>query len=280
MENETTESNTATEEAAPVAAAVPTVEAGTEQSAPETTQPEAKAEPQRESAKAQPKHPREYFKERGEKREQKYISEIETLKKQLAEKEAAPKTEPIPSKMPSLLDDPEGYANWLREDARREARGEFEKREQAYLAEQKKAFYADSATKSGDWLLTRSDVKQDPKLVDEVMGIVAKKYAHLAALDGAGDPGAAMRLAYIDVCATKGIVPDMDGFKGGSLTGTLDATKGAASTQVRPSPASGNKREFRRGEVEKYIMQSKPGTPEFSAKLREIEEAERDGRIK
>lgn len=230
----------------------------------ETTQT---PKPQEDS---KPKNAADFFRQREEKREKKAQDRVAELEKIVTELQAKvvsePKREPEP---PSLLDDPENWAKNVAKEAEAKALAALEARQKQ---SQDDADFEKSAVSATDWLRTRSHISEDAALAKEVLETVRAKYAHI----GATDPQAATRLAYLDVCGAKGIVPDMDGFKPGGF----QAQGGASSAGVRPSAPAGAKRVFQKGEVEKYIFDGIPGTPEFTRRLAEIEEAGKEGRVK
>ena len=208
------------------------------------------------------KKPVEFFiQQREQKREKKSADRIAELEKKLAEFEKAKE----PETPASFLDDPDKWAQGVTERAEQRAIEAINRREA-------ESHYRQSAETAANWLLTRSHLKQDQALTKEVAKVIEEKYATVAAVD----PNAAARLSYLDVCAAKGISPDMDGFKSQGF----DGTSGNATSGVRPSAAASGKRTFSKGEAEKYVFGAKPGTEDYDRRLAEVEEAEKEGRIR
>jgi hypothetical protein len=215
---------------------------------------------------------RKMFRDRDEKREKRASEMLAEANKKLAEYESrlsekAPQEKPA---APSLLDDSEGWAKQVREDAKREALGAIEEREAV-------ARFGQSAEKAEDWLLTRKHLKEDPALIAEVAAVLEAKYVHLASFKGGRDPQAAAELAYLRVCEQKGIQPDMGAFKS---SGGMDASRGATSSGVRPSAPAGAKRTFQPGEVKQYLNAVKAGSKEWKQRMSEVDEAYKEGRAK
>lgn len=209
---------------------------------------------------------RKAFAEREEKREKKASERLAELEKEFeAYKQAKPeKPEPI-----SFLDDPEGALKRTREEATRDALSQFEARQQ----DQVKAYeYRQASEGAADWLLTRSHSKQDKQFAEAVVDVVKNRLPHVAKVD----PHVAMEMAYISVCKQKGVTPDIEGF----VSKGLDATQGTSSVGIKPSATAEGKRTFTRGEAERYVFEAKPGSKEYRARLAEVEEAKREGRIK
>jgi hypothetical protein len=213
---------------------------------------------------------RTMFQKRQGEKEKKSAERIAELEAKLSQFEAQkPEPKPAKSEAPSLLDDPDGYAKWVQENATKTALSEIERRE----SEAQSAYaYRQASEKAADFLLTRSHLKEDKSLVDEVSKIISEKYADI----GVVNPSAAARLAYVDLCAAKGIVPDMDGFKSGGF----NATGGASSTSVRPSAPGAAKREWSKRDAEKYLMEAAKDKAMFASRSAEIKEARSEGRIK
>jgi hypothetical protein len=266
-QTETAEQPTTTP--APVAEQVATPET---QAQPAVT--ENKTQTQPEPVKADPKAvAREAFQRREEKREKKNADRVAELEREIAALKAS-KTQPEAKPEPTFIDDPDAWIGNEREKLKAEARAEVE----AIIAEKEEAYnYQLRAENAGNFILTRSHTKADRAFLDEVLKVTKEKYGHI----GHVDPMAASRLAYEDVCRTKGVMPDVEGFK--SPANSLNASNGASSMGTRPSaPASGSggKRMFKPGEGERYINEVAPGTPERRQRIAEVEEAMREGRIK
>ena len=213
--------------------------------------------------------PKDFFKQRDDRREKKATERVAELEKKLAELESAktPKeAEPAPV---SFLDNPDEWAKNERERMKTEVFSELERRQSESKVQ---AEFRQASESAAEWLLTRSHLKEDKAFLNDVAVLVEDKYSHVAAVD----PSAAAELAYIYACKAKGITPDIEGL----VSAGMDATKGAASSGVRQSAPATGKRVFARGEGEKYINQAKPGSAEYSARINEVEEAHREGRIK
>lgn len=272
MSEEVTETVTETGAGAATGAAA-TAAAGTKP--PEGAAATATTETTQTSGEPDPKErARQAFVQRDQKREKRASEELAATRRELDALKAQLKEKPKPEAEPtSFLDDPEKALKEARAGATRDA-VEAIKQEQAQ-AEAKRAYHQ-TTEKAAEFLLTRSHLKEDKALREEVLKVVEEKYAHLAAEDGARDPRAAARLAYIDVCAAKGITPDMDGFK---ATG-FDATRGANTTGVKPTGAGGDKRTWTKREAEKYLMDSVKNPATYKARSAEMDEAKREGRIK
>jgi hypothetical protein len=271
MENETAEKVTPTEPTPAPATAV------AENTTPVSTEGEKKvvpAEPQTPSPEDKEKA-RQAFQARQEKKEKKAterVAELENELKQLRDSAAKPKEPEVKAK-PNLLDDPEGHEKWLLEQAEQRARNGFLEEAKAYEVQAK---HYEDGNKAADFLLTRSHLKEDKALQEEVLKTIQEKYGHIGAIDGARDPMGAARLAYIDVCAQKGIVPDLPGFKGGGF----NASGGASSIGARPSASGTAKRVWSKAEAEKYLMEAVRNPSDYAARSAEIKEARGEGRIK
>lgn len=246
-----------TTEAAPSAAAAP--------GAPPApvVKPTEKAEP------STAKKPADFFRQREEKREKKATEELAELRMKHAEleKQIQKGSQQTAEPPASFMDDPDKWAQGILDRSKAEAIEAVQQREQ-------EARHVYDANRATDWLLTRSHLKEDEKLVEPVKVALREKYAHIAA----NDPISAMRLAYIDVCAEKGVVPDMDGFK--TAAASMTATGGASTSGVRHSAAAGGKRVFQKGEVTAYMNGVQPGSKEYASRLAEVEEAYKEGRAK
>lgn len=213
--------------------------------------------------------PADFFKQREEKREKKATERLTEVEKELADLKAnVGKTQPHEEPL-DFLNDPEKALLKSKEDAKNEVFAELDRRQaeaQRQATEQKENETAAS------WLLTRSHLKEDKELLKTVAGIIEDKYARIASVD----PSGAARLAYMDACAAKGITPDIEGL----VSAGFDNTKGTATSGTKLSAPATGKRVFARGEAERYIFEAKPGTPEYRARLSEVEEAQREGRTK
>lgn len=260
---ETVEKTPATEPTPAPAAPVAETKTNPAPAAVETKTPEPQQPNPKEVA-------RTMFQKRQGEKEKKATERVAELEAQLEQLKAQkPEPKPEKSEAPSLLDDPDGYAKWVQENATKNALSEIERRE----AEAQNAYaYRQASEKAADFLLTRSHLKEDKALIDEVSKVLEQKYGHIAATD----PQAAAELAYIKVCAAKGVVPDMDGFKSGGF----NASGGASSASVRPSAPGAAKREWSKREAEKYLMEAAKDKALFASRSAEIKEARSEGRIK
>lgn len=277
MENTTTETQTQTTTApAPVTDKAQVTPAPapvtTDKTAPETvakTPSENKPDPKELARQA--------FQSREQKREKKASEELAEWKQKYAELETKLNTNkpaaPEPEAEIDFLDDPKKALEKTEERAMNRTISELERRQKEYEAQ---VHYRQVSEKAADFLLTRSHLKEDPAFKEDVLKVIAEKYLHLAAEDGARDPQAASRLAYLDVCAAKGIVPDMEGFK---HTAPMNASGGKATSGVPLSAPATGKRVFAKGEVKNYLNEVPTGTPEWERRLAETEEAYREGRV-
>lgn len=256
--------------------AAPVVEAKPE-AAPKVAEKKDAVAPDTKQDKKQTLTPTDFFKQRDEKREKKAQEKLADLEKQFADYRAqveAAKTGQAPAKAeadaPSLLDNPDEWAKSV--EARAEKRA-IEAYEARIREAQSQAAYRQANEQAAGWLLTRKHLKEDRGFLDEVATAIENDHADIAGVN----PEKAARLAYMDVCAKKGVAPDIEGFV---AAGGLDATQGAASASVRPSNASGGKKIWTRAEANAYLMAAvtKPG--EFKSRESEIDEAKREGRIK
>lgn len=280
MENTTTEIQPKPETKAAPAAAAPSVPEPKPASAPAATTtvaapaPAEKPQPSGEPKPEAKDIARRAFHEREQKREKKASDELAELRKELAAIKAGKTPEP-PAAEPELspFDDHKKWEEKVAERAEQRALDTIEKRQAEAKAQ---AEYHQTSEKAANFLLTRSHLKEDRALLEEVLKVVEKDYAHLAATDGGRDPGAAAELAYIRVCQAKGIMPDLDGFKSAGF----DATKGAASIGARHSAPAGEKKSWSKREAEKYLMEAAKEPAKFKARSTEIEEAKKEGRIK
>ena len=259
-----TQTQTTTEAAQPAATATDTQTQTQETGASQ----EGKAtEKQTQTQTEKPKlKPADFFRQREDKREQKAQAEVAELRRKVAEYEKAAQRQPEPVVPVSFIDDPDKWGQQVKEDARREAIEAIEQREAVKRYEQ-------SAGQAVDWLLTRSHIREDVKLAEQVAAVVKERYQHIFQVD----PAVAIEKGYMEVCAAKGISPDMGAFKKDSL----NATGGTSTSGARASAAAGGKRTFNRGEGDKYILAGgQPGSPEYMRRLSEVEEARKDGRIR
>ena len=266
MENQTeTVKVTATETPAPVAE-TPAVASVTP--TPTTAATAAGEKPQISTPSTDKPKAADFFRQREEKREKKATERVAELEKKIAELEIshAPAESALP---PSLLDDPEKWAQGVEERALKRAESAWAEREARSRGETE---YRQASESAANWLLTRSHLKEDAQLTEEVFRVIEEKYASVANVN----PSAAVELAYIRVCQAKGIMPDMDGFKSSGFNGT----GGNASSGAKPSAPAAGKRVFARGEGTRYINEATPGTPEYKQRINEIEEAHREGRIR
>ncbi len=200
---------------------------------------------------------------------EKLRSENEELKKKLASS-PEPKKEAPAEAAPSWSDDPDAWAKDVQEKAKQQAEkaalDAIERREREGQVRQE-------VETASAWLLTRSHLREDPKLKAEVAQRIQAEYGELADRH----PSRAARLAYLDVCEAKGITPDLESYRQESAAAE---SAGRASAGARPSASSaGEKKAWTRREAEKYVFEAKPGTAEFNARLKEIEEAGKEGRI-
>jgi hypothetical protein len=248
-----------------------------EVAAPTTATTTEAAKPQ--TGETQPKGKDFYIKLRHQEREAEKkaaadrISELEQKLSQFEGKPTPqPKTPEHPNKPPSLLDDPDGYAAWVREDTLRGIKEDQQKREAEANVAKQNELYRQSADESCSWLLSQSHIKQDAALVKEVGALLDGELAQAAF----ADPKAAMELAYIRVCRQKGIDP----FATGNPEKNLNATKGAATSGARPSAPVAGKRVFQPGEAKAYLRKFTPGTKEHDAAVAEVDEAYNEGRVK
>lgn len=271
MENTTTETKPGTEAGAPTGGAQPAAADTTGKpagaaTATTTEKPQTTGETQKPDSK---EVARRAFQDRDTRREKKASEELAEARKELERLKAQVATkQPEPEPEPSLIDDPEKWAKNVEERATKNALETIERSQAKAKADTE---YRQSAEKAAEFLLTRSHLKEDKALLETVAKVIEEKYADV----GVTNPMAAARLAYIDACAEKGITPDMDGFKSAGF----DATKGAASTGIKPSSAGASKRTFAKGEVKKYLSGFTPGTKEWRAANSEVEEAYREGRV-
>ena len=249
-----------------------------------------KSQPQKEAPQTPKPADRNFVRERFLEREQKRaekekqsaerIAELQRQLKQFQEQaqQTKPQTEAMTAR-PDPLVDPEGYDKWNQEQARKAVQAEFESRENAAKEQQIQARYAESMGEAEKWLLTRQHIKQDAKLAEDVMRVVAEKYPHIAAsptVGGAGDPLLAIEKAYRIVCAEKGIVPDLEELKGLSHD-PLNASKGSASSGARQSAPASGARVFSAAEIQRYLAEpdpsSKDGYAELARRSAEVEQA-------
>lgn len=200
----------------------------------------------------------EFFKARQEAKARKdaLAKENEELRARLAQMESQNTAPTQPETPPDLLQDPDKWANGVIERAKREALAEIQAREQ----EKQKN---DSAVSARDWLLSQSHVKEDAEFARLVADNIQEKYMGVASVD----PRAAARLAYLDALEAKGI------------SGIQDDGKSASGVRPSGSPVGG-KRVFTRSEIQSYVYDAKPGSPEFDRRISEVEEARREGRIR
>lgn len=263
-------SEQATEQKPAAATTTPPPVAGQSgESAPAQTQAAPTTEQPKPQEQTKPQTPSDFFRQREGKREKKATERVAELERELAKSKATPAA-PSEPEAPSLIDEPEKWAASVIEKAKRETFAALEVRQKEQEAD---ARFVKSAETATDWLRTRSHLKEDANLAKEVFETIKAKYSDIGGIN----PEAAARLAYDDVCAAKGIVPDAAGYKPGGL----EAQGGTASGGVRQSaPAAGGKRVFQKGTVEAYIFEAKPGTAEYSKRLAEVEEAHREGRIR
>lgn len=278
MENETAETKTqpATE---PTPAPAPTAVA--EKPTTEAAKAPA-AETQKPGQSDSPKKPGEFFfKQREEKREKKATERVAELEKELEAmrskfqtEKAAPQSQPAQQQpeVPSFLDDPEKWSAHQKEEAKKAALQAVEERE---AEKQRQAAYVQSTDQARSLLLTRSHLKEDPNAASEIAAILEQKYDRLAQYDGGADPMNAAKLAYLEWCQQKGVVPDLDGLP----KGAMNMTGGKASSGVPPTAPGTGKRVFAPGEVKKYLNEVQAGTPEWQRRLDETEEAYREGRV-
>lgn len=188
--------------------------------------------------------------------------------KEKAEKEAAAlraekaervstQTETAPKKT-DVFDDPDAWAEDVKRQAREDAIAAARQ-----LDEEKRRI--DSAEKAESWLLSRVHFTEDKAFAQDVV-------AYLSSDEGQKitriNPQRAAKFAYDEALEKRGITNGDD----------------ARSTMgVRPSaPSVGGKRVFNRGEIQAYIYAVNPDKdyPGFQKRLREVEEAEKEGRIK
>lgn len=274
MENTQTAENETNPAAEPTPApATPAVEQPGQPAPQAQAQPETKTQTPQTETKTRGKQ--EFFK-REEKREQKLseqyaqrLAALEAELKAVREGKAQPQTQPEPEI--DFLSDPEGWRKKVTEEAASKAAESYRTAAEKSAAE---AAYIQKAEGAEKWLLTRSHLKQDPALETELVKILTQD-EEIREI-GRVSPGKAAELAYIQLCRSKGIMPDMDFVSGKDN----QAAKGTTSAGVRPSAPSPGKRTFQKGEGHAYIMAAKPGTAEFDRRLAEVTEAEAEGRVK
>ena len=209
--------------------------------------------------------PADFFRQREDKREKKAQDRVAELEKKISELEKARPASQAEAPV-AFIDDPDKWAQGVSERAEQRALDAIEHREAV-------ARFNQSAGKAVAWLLTRSHIREDVKLANDVRAVVQERYQHIFQVD----PEVAIEKAYMAVCEAKGISPDMGAFKKDSL----NASGGTSTSGARASAAAGGKRVFNRGEGDKYVMAGgQPGSEEYMRRLSEVEEARKDGRIR
>lgn len=127
------------------------------------------------------------------------------------------------------------------------------------------------ALSAGDWLRSRSHLKEDPEFAKKVADRIQTRYSAAAETD----PTAAARSAYLDVCEELGVGPDL------GRTEKDDVSGGRASQGLRPSGGGGGGlKTWTRQQALDYLKGYKPGDPAWQKKAAEVETARREGRIK
>ena len=225
---------------------------------------------------AVPKEPKDFFQARETKREKKAQERLPELEKRIAELQSQLENrKPVETPEPvSFLDDPEKAIKQAEENATRRAvetiKGEQEE-------SQRQSDYVKATDEAKSFLLTRSHLKEDPNARNEIADILEANYEDLARYEkGQGKPGIAAKLAYIDWCQQKGVVPDIDGLPKTSNQGS----GGKTSAGVSPSAPAAGERTWNRREAEAYLMESTKNPAQFKSRSAEIEKAKSEGRVK
>jgi len=258
----------ATEPTPAPAVAVAEKPSATTQAAPETKQTTTGENP------STPSDPKEAIRAAYQKRkedkavkqtkEQERIAALEAELKAEREKSQAA-TQPANDDL-SILENPQKFRAQTVEEAKEAVRAELKQAQDDFNRRQ-------AIEKTGDHLLTRSHIKQDKGLVDVVLKFVDSRYAHIAK----SDPEQAMRLAYDDVCRSKGIQNDWHE----SAPANFNATQGKSSAGVSPSaPGSSSRSTMTAAEAKALIASHPVGSDGWRRALAEVEKADREGRVK